>query len=164
MAALACPGEEQLPSLEMDEGYQLIVSETAKLSAKSIHGFRRGLETLLQVFDALSDEAEVDFWTWAPGAVNGSAIDLWIEDAPKFAWRGLLLDTARHFVPLQASVTAAPGQDGILTVRSAPGHRIPALGDGSQQAQRAPLASNRRPGLGWWLLLGPSLPPLPSLP
>ena len=86
----------------MNEGYELVVAETAKLSAKSIHGFNRGLETLLVVLDALPAEAEEN-WTWAPGISNGSLLELSIKDAPKFAWRGLLLDTARHFVPLQAS-------------------------------------------------------------
>ena len=86
------------------EKYQLLFAGISKLSAASIHGFRRGLETLLQVVDALSG-SEGRSWTWAPGFTTNGAIpvDLWIEDIPKFPWRGLLLDTARHFAPTQAA-------------------------------------------------------------
>ncbi|CAE7658729.1 Hexb [Symbiodinium sp. CCMP2456] len=83
----------------MEEKYQLLFAGVSKLSAPSIHGFRRGLETLLQVVEALSGESRA--WTWAPGFSNGAPVDLWIEDVPRFPWRGLLLDTARHFAPIQ---------------------------------------------------------------
>ncbi|OLP79216.1 Beta-hexosaminidase subunit beta, partial [Symbiodinium microadriaticum] len=85
--------------VHMEEKYQLLFAGVAKLSAASIHGFRRGLETLLQVVEALSGESRS--WTWAPGFSNSVPVDLWIEDIPRFPWRGLLLDTARHFAPIQ---------------------------------------------------------------
>jgi len=47
----------------------------------------RGLETLLQLLD--SDQSGYFF----PGVI--------IEDAPRFTWRGLLIDVSRHFMPLE---------------------------------------------------------------
>ncbi|CAE7832327.1 hexa1 [Symbiodinium sp. CCMP2592] len=98
-------GSSGLAGLDVQmEKYQLLFAGVSKLSAASIHGFRRGLETLLQVVDALSG-SEGRSWTWAPGFTTNGAIpvDLWIEDVPKFPWRGLLLDTARHFAPTEAT-------------------------------------------------------------
>ena len=45
-----------MPGLDMDESYELTVSVASELHAKSIHGFRRGMETLLQIFDALRSD------------------------------------------------------------------------------------------------------------
>ncbi|MBN1155392.1 family 20 glycosylhydrolase, partial [candidate division KSB1 bacterium] len=73
--------------LNEDESYTLsIAPESIQLSAKTDIGVLRGLETLLQLLDA--DEQGYFF----------PAID--IQDAPRFPWRGLMIDACRHFMPV----------------------------------------------------------------
>ena len=73
-----------LPFLGMDESYQLQTTQgAARLSAPTSWGALRGLASLQQLLSG-----------------QPSLPDLLIEDAPRFAWRGLLLDVARHFIPL----------------------------------------------------------------
>jgi len=70
-----------------DESYQLTVKPAGiRLSAITDIGILRGIETLLQLLGA--DEKGYFF-----PAVT-------IEDRPRFAWRGLLIDSCRHFLPL----------------------------------------------------------------
>jgi hexosaminidase len=73
--------------LGMDESYKLIVSPTKieLLSATDI-GALRGMETFLQ----LVSQDELGYYV--------PCID--ISDRPRFAWRGLLMDVARHFYPV----------------------------------------------------------------
>ena len=77
---------------EVDESYELTVGEggDAKLSAVSSIGVLRGLETFSQLF---YQHSAGTFWytPYAPVA---------IKDAPKFAHRGIMLDTARNFLPV----------------------------------------------------------------
>jgi hexosaminidase len=71
----------------IDESYNLTVNEsTIGLTAKSQFGVMRGLETLLQLLRA--DDQGYYF--------SGAEIT----DAPRFVWRGLLLDVARHWLPI----------------------------------------------------------------
>lgn len=76
-----------IPDLEEDESYTLDVSAAqSTLTAATVVGAIRGLETLLQLqaFDA-----------------NGFYVQgAQIQDAPRFRWRGLLVDVARHFEPV----------------------------------------------------------------
>lgn len=70
-----------------DESYQLIVSkDKIKLSATTDVGVIYGLETLLQLID---NDADSYFFH----GVN-------IKDFPRFTWRGVMIDVARHFEPL----------------------------------------------------------------
>ncbi|WP_421893751.1 beta-N-acetylhexosaminidase [Marinoscillum sp.] len=78
------PGEVRLHE---DESYQLrIDAESIELKAQTDIGAIRGLETLLQLV----------------GVSNGQSIFpvLTIHDSPRFHWRGLMLDVARHFMPM----------------------------------------------------------------
>ena len=59
-----------------------------KLSATTDIGVIYGLETLLQLVDNNAD----DFF------VHGVKI----KDYPRFTWRGLMIDVARHFQPIDA--------------------------------------------------------------
>ncbi|MCH8537837.1 MAG: family 20 glycosylhydrolase [Alkalimonas sp.] len=75
------------PQLHDDESYQLsITAERITLTAASYAGTLHGLETLLQL-------AEHEANTISMPAAS-------IKDYPRFAWRGLLLDPARHFLPV----------------------------------------------------------------
>lgn len=70
-----------------DESYKLIITpEKINLAAATDIGALRGLETLLQVLKA--DEQGYYF----------PAME--INDAPRFPWRGLMVDVARHYQPL----------------------------------------------------------------
>ncbi len=76
-----------IPGLDDDESYQLNVSpRQGVLKAPSVVGVIRGLETLLQLQDA--DQQGL--------YLQGASI----HDAPRFRWRGLLLDVSRHFEPV----------------------------------------------------------------
>jgi hexosaminidase len=76
-----------VPDLGEDESYQLEISATqARLHAATVVGAIRGLETLLQLHGA---DREGHFLQAAT-----------INDAPRFPWRGLLVDVARHFEPV----------------------------------------------------------------
>ena len=77
------PGKN-IPSVSEDESYRIdITSRQALLSAPTVVGALRGLETLLQLLAA--DRNGYFF----PGVQ--------IDDKPRFPWRGLLIDVARHF-------------------------------------------------------------------
>ncbi|MDQ8198805.1 family 20 glycosylhydrolase [Pelagicoccus enzymogenes] len=78
------PGEVKLGE---DETYFLSVEAgIVRLSAETDLGAMHGLETLLQLLSA--DEQGYYF------PVSR------IEDSPRFPWRGLMIDSARHFMPL----------------------------------------------------------------
>ncbi len=77
-------------SLELgfDESYKLTVTEeNIKLQAQSSYGAIRGLATLIQGLDN-NDEA----YFFAGMEIN---------DSPRFPWRGLLIDPARHWLPVE---------------------------------------------------------------
>jgi len=68
-----------------DEGYMLDVSpDNIEISAKTPAGAFYGLQTLRQLMQ------------------NGRVPSVIIEDTPRFGWRGAMLDTGRHFMPMAA--------------------------------------------------------------
>ena len=87
------------PKLGVDESYSIWLSPVTavqkpartalimQLSAKTVWGALHGLETVAQV--VRSD-----------GTVPGGA-ELHIDDAPRYPWRGLLLDTSNHYLPVE---------------------------------------------------------------
>jgi hexosaminidase len=71
-----------------DESYALNVDAAgAKLDAPTPLGAMHGLQTLLQLA------------TW--GTKGWEIPAAAIEDSPRFPWRGLMIDVARHFMPLE---------------------------------------------------------------
>jgi hexosaminidase len=86
---IQCQGPgKPVPSVEEDESYSLDVSDRqAVLKAATVVGVLRGLETFLQLLE---------------GGRNGSfAPSVSIQDKPRFPWRGLLIDVARHYQPME---------------------------------------------------------------
>lgn len=86
---VACrePGSDY-PALGEDESYDLdVLASGARLQARTVTGVLRGFETFLQLI--------------APGPEGFSVPVVHIEDRPRFAWRGLLLDVSRHWIPVQ---------------------------------------------------------------
>ena len=78
----------QIPRLGDDESYRLeIDSNRAKITAPTTVGAMRGLETFLQLLESDSEGF------YFPAVL--------IEDKPRFPWRGLMIDSARHFQPVE---------------------------------------------------------------
>jgi hexosaminidase len=83
-----------VPALGDDETYTLVVNDGGvTLQAVNTWGAIRGLASLLQLHEN--------------GALQSSGWQ--IEDAPRFAWRGLLIDVARHFIPLSSLLSVVDG-------------------------------------------------------
>lgn len=74
--------------LGMDESYTLLVdNDKIKLHSKTNYGALRGLETLIQ---CLNSDQEGYYFP-----------EVKIDDSPRFPWRGLLIDPARHWLPVE---------------------------------------------------------------
>jgi hexosaminidase len=79
--------EKAAPSTGADESYKLSIDATkASLISNNTIGALRGMETLLQLVNA--DSAGYYF------------PEVQISDAPRFRWRGMMVDVARHFLPM----------------------------------------------------------------
>ncbi|WP_295673273.1 family 20 glycosylhydrolase [uncultured Mucilaginibacter sp.] len=76
------------PVIGIDESYTLTVTpEKIALTATTDIGAEHGLETLYQLL------------TPAGSGFCCPAVE--INDAPRFKWRGLMIDVARHFIPFE---------------------------------------------------------------
>ncbi|MGH9512066.1 MAG: beta-N-acetylhexosaminidase [Terriglobales bacterium] len=70
-----------------DESYSLVVTSSgAKLDAPTTLGVMHGLETFLQLVKTGRNGFDVPVIT--------------IHDQPRFPWRGLMIDSSRHFTPI----------------------------------------------------------------
>ncbi len=78
-----------------DEGYQLSVScMGVRVVAKDAAGLFYGMQSFLQLFPAqIASLQPVTGLIWEAQAVE-------ISDAPRFAYRGIMLDVCRHFMPV----------------------------------------------------------------
>lgn len=79
-----------------DEGYSLEVTPTGvKIQAKTPQGLFYGMQSFLQLLPA-----EVESATTVKN-IEWSAPCVMIDDAPRFAYRGFMLDPCRHFMPVE---------------------------------------------------------------
>ncbi|XP_054794482.1 beta-hexosaminidase 1-like isoform X1 [Prosopis cineraria] len=84
--------------LGVDESYTLLVPKSngqavageVKIEANTVYGALRGLETFSQLcsFDYSTKAVQIYKAPWS------------IQDKPRFAYRGLMLDTSRHYLPV----------------------------------------------------------------
>jgi hexosaminidase len=91
---------KEIQELGEDESYTLEVSAAgAKLSAPTPLGTLHGLQTFLQLVDVSPDGFAVPVVT--------------IKDQPRFPWRGLMIDSARHFIPLDVVKRNIDGMEAV---------------------------------------------------
>ncbi|MBS1803386.1 MAG: family 20 glycosylhydrolase [Acidobacteria bacterium] len=89
-----------IQSVEEDESYHLEVTPTkATITAPNSLGALHGLQTFLQLVTATPDG-------FAAPAVT-------INDAPRFAWRGLMIDAGRHFQPMDVLKRNLDGMEAV---------------------------------------------------
>lgn len=83
-----------------DESYHLQVTPTqVVLSAPNPLGILHGLQTFLQLVQA------------APQGFSVAAVT--IDDRPRFPWRGLMIDSGRHFIPLDVIRRNLDGMEAV---------------------------------------------------
>lgn len=81
-------GREGKLIINEDESYHITIDEKSiHLSSPTDIGTLRGLETILQL---LSSDSQGYYFP-----------SVEINDNPRFTWRGLLIDAARHFIPVE---------------------------------------------------------------
>src|ERR1700730_13276486 len=96
----AAQGRERVQNLSEDESYELVIGESgATLTAPTPPGVLHGLQTFLQLVETTT---------------NGFAVPVvTIDDRPRFAWRGLLIDVGRHFIPLDVLKRNLDGMEAV---------------------------------------------------
>jgi hexosaminidase len=83
-----------------DESYSLEVTATgAKLTAATPLGTMHGLQTFLQLVDV--------------SPIGFAAPAVTIQDQPRFPWRGLMIDCARHFMPMEVLKRNLDGMEAV---------------------------------------------------
>jgi hexosaminidase len=93
-------GSKEIQEMGEDESYVLEVSASgAKLSAATPLGTMHGLQTFLQLVSVSPDG-------FAAPAVT-------IQDQPRFPWRGTMIDSARHFTPLDVIKRNLDGMEAV---------------------------------------------------
>ncbi|KAL3838106.1 hypothetical protein ACJIZ3_022697 [Penstemon smallii] len=90
---------DEVLQLGVDESYSLMVAGNDEhsivggitIEANSVYGALRGLETFSQLcsFDYGTKSVKLHKAPW------------YIQDKPRFSYRGLLLDTSRHYLPIE---------------------------------------------------------------
>lgn len=76
-----------------DEGYELQIDENQiKIIANKPAGIFHGIQTLRQIIADKDEKNPGNEWEVATGAIT---------DYPEYAWRGAMLDVARHFFSVQ---------------------------------------------------------------
>lgn len=88
----SAPYKIPIPQYGVDESYSIVLAEgthVAVIEAETIWGALRGLETFRQI---------VECW----GGLCCARSSFKVNDKPRYGWRGVLVDTARHFITVPA--------------------------------------------------------------
>jgi hexosaminidase len=89
---------KEVQQLGEDESYHLEVSPTrVVLSAPNPLGILHGLQTFLQLVNITPQ--------------GFSVASVTIDDSPRFPWRGLMIDSGRHFMPLDVIRQSLDGME-----------------------------------------------------
>src|SRR6266481_6279577 len=92
--------EENLNLSGPSESYVLEVKPSGvRLEAQHAAGLLHGMQTFLQLVQ--------------PDGAVSSAPAVTIEDSPRFPWRGLMIDVARHFIPLDVLKRNLDGMEAV---------------------------------------------------
>src|SRR5579859_7900312 len=98
-------GKSSSERLGEDESYQLqVTTSSATLSAPNALGIFHGLQTFLQLVET--------------GAHGFYVPAVAINDEPRFAWRGLLIDVGRHYIPVDVLKRNIDGMAAVKLNRS----------------------------------------------
>ena len=93
-------GRELVQRVGEDESYELAINAVnAKLTAPTPLGILHGLQTFLQLVTITADGFAVPSVT--------------VKDRPRFSWRGLLIDPARHFIPIDVLKRNIDGMEAV---------------------------------------------------
>jgi len=91
---------KEIQEVGEDESYILDVSTaSARVRASTPLGTMHGLQTFLQLVEV------------SPGGFAAPAVT--IQDQPRFPWRGLMIDSARHFIPLDVIRRNLDGMEAV---------------------------------------------------
>jgi hexosaminidase len=89
-----------IQELAEDESYTLEITPAgAKLHAANPLGVLRGLQTFLQLVSVTPE--------------GFSAPVIYIQDQPRFPWRGLMIDSSRHFMPIPVLKRNLDGMEAV---------------------------------------------------
>jgi hexosaminidase len=89
-----------IQTVEEDESYSLTISSTgAQIHAPTELGAMHGLQTFLQLLET------------TPSGFAVPAVS--IQDQPRFPWRGLMIDTSRHFMPVDVVKRNLDGMEAV---------------------------------------------------
>jgi len=91
--------------LGMEEYYDIAISDGSnaiKITAKTVLGVIRAFSRLPQLV------------TWTGNVLGIPCTPLAIMDYPQFAWRGLMVDTSRHFLPIPTLKRILLGMDALM--------------------------------------------------
>lgn len=87
-------------TLDEDESYALeVTSSGVRIDAATVAGAMHGLQTMLQMVQPSGDAYVLPFMT--------------IKDAPRFRWRGLMIDCGRHFEPVEVIKRSLDGMAAV---------------------------------------------------
>jgi Glycosyl hydrolase family 20, catalytic domain/beta-acetyl hexosaminidase like len=94
----------------LDESYEIDITDPSKensswieISSTNVYGSLYGLESLKQLLQFGWLQSSVNHKAVASTAVfilRNSTFKLYISDTPVYSYRGIMIDTARHFLPL----------------------------------------------------------------